>query len=135
YPCRERGGVIWAYMGPRITPPPLPDLEPNMLPEGQYWVPAVERDCNWLQALEGDVDTSHAGFLHSGSVRPQALKPGSWRYYMAMDKAPQFSAVDTPGGAMYTAWRDAEPGYAYHRLAQFLLPAIVMTPNGILGRA
>src|SRR5438105_1749767 len=32
YPCQERGGVIWTYMGPRSAPPPLPDLEPNMLP-------------------------------------------------------------------------------------------------------
>ena len=31
YPCVERNGVVWAYMGPRPTPPPLPDLEPNML--------------------------------------------------------------------------------------------------------
>ena len=34
YPCVERGGLIWAYLGPRATPPPLPDLEPNMLAEG-----------------------------------------------------------------------------------------------------
>src|SRR5437762_689955 len=33
YPCRERGGIVWAYMGPRSDPPPLPDLEPNMLPD------------------------------------------------------------------------------------------------------
>src|SRR3989442_423104 len=25
YPCAERGGLIWAYMGPRSTPPPMPD--------------------------------------------------------------------------------------------------------------
>src|ERR687886_825266 len=31
YPTRERGGIIWAYMGPRSEPPPLPDLEANML--------------------------------------------------------------------------------------------------------
>ncbi len=35
YPCTERNGVVWAYMGPRETPPPLPDLEGNMLPEGE----------------------------------------------------------------------------------------------------
>jgi phthalate 4,5-dioxygenase len=35
YPTHERGGIIWAYMGPRETPPPLPDLEANMLDDGQ----------------------------------------------------------------------------------------------------
>src|SRR5579872_5564403 len=27
YPCTERGGIVWAYLGPRTTPPPMPDLE------------------------------------------------------------------------------------------------------------
>src|SRR5260370_3381938 len=35
YPCTERNGIIWTYMGPRETPPPLPDLEPNLLPSEQ----------------------------------------------------------------------------------------------------
>src|SRR6202049_1321808 len=30
YPCRERGGIVWTYMGPRADPPPLPDLEPKI---------------------------------------------------------------------------------------------------------
>src|SRR5499427_325569 len=25
YPCVERGGLVWAYLGPREVPPPLPD--------------------------------------------------------------------------------------------------------------
>src|SRR5438093_13335172 len=33
YPCVERGGIIWTYMGARETPPPLPDLEANVAPE------------------------------------------------------------------------------------------------------
>src|SRR5262249_8819769 len=62
YPTRERGGVIWAYMGPRANPPELPDLEPNNL-EARSMAIAVQRDCNYLQALEGDIDTSHFSFL------------------------------------------------------------------------
>src|SRR5215470_15505486 len=31
YPTRERNGIIWAYLGPRSDPPPLPDFEANML--------------------------------------------------------------------------------------------------------
>ena len=29
YPCVERNGIIWTYMGAAPTPPPLPDLEPT----------------------------------------------------------------------------------------------------------
>ena len=36
YPTRERGGIVWVYMGPREADlPPLPDLEGNMLDEAQ----------------------------------------------------------------------------------------------------
>src|ERR1700687_1935521 len=57
YPARERGGIVWAYLGPRADPPPLPDLEPNMLADDQVVVTAIQRECNWLQGLEGDVAT------------------------------------------------------------------------------
>src|SRR5581483_11614540 len=53
YPCIERGGVVWAYMGARATPPPLSDIEANMLPEGEGAVSVTLRECSWLQALEG----------------------------------------------------------------------------------
>src|SRR5215472_6690368 len=68
YPCAERNGIVWTYLGPRPVPPPLPDIEPNMLPDGQCAVMKVLRECNWFQALEGDIDTSHLGFLHLGAV-------------------------------------------------------------------
>jgi phenylpropionate dioxygenase-like ring-hydroxylating dioxygenase large terminal subunit len=134
YPCRERNGMIWAYLGPRDTPPPLPDLEPNMLPESRYWVYALQRECNWLQAVEGDFDTSHASFLHSGSVQVRETTPGTYGYYMARNRAPKYLVVDTPAGVMYTGYRDAEPGFTYHRIAQFLLPSCSMTPTNVMGK-
>src|SRR5205807_6938955 len=53
YPTQERNGVVWAYMGPREAPPPLPMLEPNLVPECR--VHNSLRYCNWMQALEGDI--------------------------------------------------------------------------------
>jgi phenylpropionate dioxygenase-like ring-hydroxylating dioxygenase large terminal subunit len=133
YPCRERGGVVWTYMGPRKDPPPLPDLEPNMLPEGEGGVQAVMRDCNWLQGLEGDIDTSHLGFLHLGAVEPEATRAGTFAYYTVKNRAPRYKVVDTPGGAMYGAYRPADQGRDYWRVAQFLFPFYVMIPTGVLG--
>src|SRR6476469_6472473 len=49
YPCIERNGVIWTYMGPRSTPPPLPDFEWNMDPECKPFLWMNYRECNWLQ--------------------------------------------------------------------------------------
>jgi phenylpropionate dioxygenase-like ring-hydroxylating dioxygenase large terminal subunit len=120
YPCRERGGIVWTYMGPRAEPPPLPDLEPNMLPTDQLVVTAIQRECNWLQGLEGDLDTSHLAFLHLGAVDPERTTPGTFAHYTVKDRAPRYSVVDTEYGAMYGAYRPADAGRLYWRLAQFL---------------
>ena len=76
YKTHERGGMIWVYMGTREVPPPPPDLEANMLAEGESSIGAFFSECNWLQSLEGDYDTVHLGFLHQGSIRPR-MSPGT----------------------------------------------------------
>jgi phthalate 4,5-dioxygenase oxygenase subunit len=133
YPCQERGGLVWTYLGPRAEPPPLPDLEPNMLPLDQVVVTAIQRDCNWLQGLEGDIDTSHLGFLHLGAVDPENTRPGTFQHYTVKDRAPRYSVVDTEYGAMYGAYRPADAGRLYWRIAQFLFPFYAMIPTGVLG--
>jgi phenylpropionate dioxygenase-like ring-hydroxylating dioxygenase large terminal subunit len=133
YPCVERNDIVWAYMGPRQTPPPLPDIEPNLLPRGDYTVQKVLRECNWFQALEGDVDTSHLGFLHLGAVKPDATTPGSFDYYTVADRAPRYAVVDTDFGTSYGAYRPAEADTYYWRIAHFLFPFFTMIPTGVLG--
>lgn len=134
YPCQERGGIVWAYLGPRETPPPLPDLEANQLAEDETQVIAISRDCNWLQGLEGDIDTAHIGFLHFGSEDAGDAPPGTFRYYTLKDRAPKYAVLDTEYGSMYGAYRPAGPGQYYWRIAQFLFPFWTMTPTGLLGK-
>ena len=133
YPCRERGGVVWAYLGPREVPPPLPDLEANRLPEGRWQVSAILRECSWLQGLEGDIDTAHLGFLHFGSERAEDQEPGTFRHYVLQDRAPRYALLDTEYGSMYGAYRAAGPGRRYWRIAHFLFPFYTMPPSGLLG--
>jgi len=133
YPCVERNEIIWTYMGPRQTPPPLPDIEPNMLPAGEYQVQKVLRECNWFQGLEGDIDTSHLGFLHLGAVKAEQTKPGTFDYYNVTDRAPKYEVVDTEFGTSYGAYRPAEADTYYWRIAHFLFPFFTMIPTGILG--
>jgi phenylpropionate dioxygenase-like ring-hydroxylating dioxygenase large terminal subunit len=133
YPTRERGGIVWAYLGPRSTPPPLPSLEGNMLPDGEWQVTAMQRECNWFQGLEGDIDTSHFSFLHAGAMDVSTQQPGTFSYYMLADRAPRYSVVDTDFGTMYGAYRDTEDGRRYWRVANFLFPFWTMPPQGMLG--
>jgi phthalate 4,5-dioxygenase len=73
YPCVERGGVVWTYMGPPEKKPEFPDLEWTMVPESHRFVTRHIQESNWLQAFEGGFDTSHLTFLHGGTVKPTRL--------------------------------------------------------------
>jgi phenylpropionate dioxygenase-like ring-hydroxylating dioxygenase large terminal subunit len=50
YPCEERNGMIWTYMGPRTTPPPLPELEANLQPEPESTIRKRVQESNYMQA-------------------------------------------------------------------------------------
>ncbi|MGH2364586.1 MAG: Rieske 2Fe-2S domain-containing protein [Chloroflexota bacterium] len=132
YPCRERGGIIWAYLGPRAVPPPLPDIEANMLPEGEWSVQFTQQECNWLQILEGDIDTCHFGFLHRGAVNPDQMPPWTspGERYVLRDRSPHYKVMDIDGGTIYGAYVRAEPGYVNWRIAMFLLPFYSRPPGG-----
>jgi nitrite reductase/ring-hydroxylating ferredoxin subunit len=131
YPCQERNGIIWTYMGPREVPPPLPELETNMGENAR--ASKTFRECNWMQALEGDIDTSHLGFLHLGSVRPETAAPGSFDYYGTRDRHPKYDVHETEFGTTYGAYRPAEEDTYYWRIANFLFPFYTMIPTGTLG--
>jgi phthalate 4,5-dioxygenase oxygenase subunit len=133
YPCQERGGIVWAYMGPRATPPPLPDLEANMLPEDGWSVIAIQRECNWFQAMEGDIDSSHFGFLHGGAVDAETQEPGTFSYYVLKDRAPRYSVVDLEAGAVCATYRPAGPGEQYLRVGHFLFPFWTLPGQSVLG--
>jgi len=120
-------------MGPRERLPELPDLEANCQPDGEWSVSVIQRECNWLQGLEGEIDTSHVGFLHGGQRRLEDQTPGTFAYYTYKDRAPRYSVVDTDSGVMYGAYREAEPDTYYCRIAQFLYPMYAMPPSGVLG--
>src|SRR5687768_16941711 len=108
YPCQERSGIVWTYMGARQTPPSLPELEANMLPDAECAVGKTLRECNWFQALEGDIDTGHAGFLHYGKADPDAMPRGTFDYYAIATRDPKFTVHDTEFGTSYGAYRPAE---------------------------
>jgi phenylpropionate dioxygenase-like ring-hydroxylating dioxygenase large terminal subunit len=133
YPCRERSGIVWTYMGSLETPPPLPELEANMLPDGEFAIGKTLRYCNWFQALEGDIDTGHAGFLHYGKADAELLPKGTFDYYAVRDRDPKFVVEVTEFGTSYGAYRPAEKGEYYWRIAHFLFPFYTMIPTGFLG--
>ena len=133
YPCHERNDIIWAYMGPRETPPPLPDIEANLLCEGPHQISVLYRPCNWMQGWEGEMDTVHAAFLHAGAARVEDQAPGSFNYYHYRIREAKFNTVDTEYGVANGAYRPAEDDSYYWRITQILFPFYNMIPTGTFG--
>ena len=133
YPCAGAQRRHLDLHGPRAELPPLPDLEANMRPDREYSISTVLRECNWMQGLEGDIDTSHLGFLHLGSADPKALVPGTTDYYTVNVRHPRYNVLETGNGVMYAAYRPAEEDSYYWRFAQYLMPFYTMIPTGTLG--
>jgi len=130
YQTAERNGLLWVYMGARKQAPQLPEIEATLLPESDVSISFVQRECNWLQALEGDIDTSHFGFLHAGSVEPEDVPEDSLFRHTVANRAPDYHVAETKTGTMYAAYRAAAPGKTYWRFANFMMPFWTQTPQG-----
>jgi phenylpropionate dioxygenase-like ring-hydroxylating dioxygenase large terminal subunit len=131
YPAEERGGVVWAYLGTRSSPPPLPDLEWMVVPAANRVMSKTLRECNWVQALEGDIDTAHLYFLHSrldvdSTTAFRAADSGVYHE----DRHPRLHLVRTDYGMMYGAQRDEPDGRYYWRITQFMMPFHTLFPPG-----
>jgi hypothetical protein len=91
YPLVQRGPVLWTYMGPPDKQPPLPEWEFATVPADQTFVSKRLQECNWLQAMEGGIDSSHVSFLHRGDLGSDPLFKGAkGNQYNLSDMQPYF---------------------------------------------
>jgi phthalate 4,5-dioxygenase oxygenase subunit len=130
----EQGGLVFVYFGSRETPPPLPEIEAIMGTADDRNIALTQRNCNYLQALEGDIDTSHLGFLHAGCVDYTRMDPGDAARYTVENKAPEIGVAEMPFGTMYAASRAAMAGIDHHRFASYIFPFWVTYPSDTLER-
>jgi hypothetical protein len=129
YPCIERGGIIWTYMGPTELKPPPPALEWVLVPSEQRFVSKRLQQCNYLQAMEGGIDSSHVTFLHSGALKSDPLfRNTKGNEYNEGDLMPYFEVVDFDGGLLIGARRNAEADNYYWRITPWLMPWYTLIP-------
>src|SRR6266508_5567429 len=124
YPARDRGGLIWAYLGPQEKQPPFPEFEWLDLPEANRYVSKFTVNCNYFQAVEGDFDPSHASFLHStldGNRTNKAVMVFQRNTFF--DKMPQYVEIeDTPYGVMTLSRSLTEDGQQFVGATHFMFP-------------
>ena len=129
YPMIERGGVLWIYMGPAECRPPPPEWEFATVPSGQRFVSKRIQECNWMQALEGGIDSSHVSFLHRGALQSDPLfKGAAGNKYNLQDLRPAFDVVPSEGGLFIGARREAEDDRYYWRITPWVMPSFTMVP-------
>ncbi len=129
YPLVKVGDLLWTHMGDPAKRPDLPEYEFSQVPSEQTFTSKRWQECNWLQALEGGIDSSHVSFLHSGALNTDPLFKGSkGNQYNLGDLKPFFEVADVDGGLLVGARRNAEDGQYYWRITPFVLPAFTMVP-------
>jgi phenylpropionate dioxygenase-like ring-hydroxylating dioxygenase large terminal subunit len=115
YPTVEKGGVVWCYMGTKEQQPEHPDFEWTRAPKTHRYVSKTFENCNWLQGVEGGLDTSHSSFAHYNKLGDRA----NLRQH---DRAPQLEVERTDYGYYYVSTRNVDTG-KYYRVYHYVMPA------------
>ena len=128
YPVLEMGGIAWAYMGPKDKQPAPPKFGFTQVPETHRAATKVVQESNWLQALEGGIDTAHFPILH-GAIKKNPREPG-----IAVDSpailggAPKLEVDITDYGYRYFGVRDVGEDIRYIRGYHFIMPFTQLRP-------
>jgi phthalate 4,5-dioxygenase len=123
YPIHESNGVIYAYLGPRDKMPLFPNYEWTQVPLEYTYVTKCLLECNYLQGLEGECDSSHLSFLH----RTFSNERSQWLY--KSDTAPAYETEDTDFGVRLIATRNTDNQH-YVRFSAFVMPVYGCVPAG-----
>ena len=121
YPCKEVAGIVFTYMGPRDKMPLFPEYEWATLDQDKTHVVKSFLDCNYLQGLEGDFDSSHTTFLHCNNLKDFSR--------LNRDGAPELDAEETTYGMRAISIRKLAGDKNYVRISPFILPAFAIVPG------
>ena len=129
YPCIERGGIVWAYMGPSGDTPEPPALEWCTLPDSHIFVSRRLQQCNYLQAMEGGIDTAHVSYVHRYQVDIDPMHQGVKALdYIKADGNVIFDIEQNPFGLTLYGRRNGEADSYYWRITQWIFPWFTLIP-------
>lgn len=132
YPVHESGGLVWAYLGPPETITPFRDFGTESLSADDIYVTKQHTTSNWVQVIEGNLDSAHISHLHQFEAVEDipddgADQPGyppnalSWKFWRH-DRAPRIEMTDTWYGFRYAAIRTTPKGHTHVRISAFIPP-------------
>lgn len=116
YPTYEAAGIVWTYMGDVKLAPPVPDQEWMRAPETNRRVSKTGEHANFLQCVEGGIDTAHSSFAHNNDLEnPKLLRN--------LDRHPKLDVEFTDWGFRYASLRNVGNDTTYLRIYQYFMPA------------
>jgi phthalate 4,5-dioxygenase oxygenase subunit len=125
YPAMERGGLIWAFMGPIDLMPEFPAIEAFLVPDDHRSITKMVTRGNYAQLQEGDIDSSHVSFLHS-RFDGKPIPGGRVDAAVFEDRMPRWFTQETDYGLMLSAQRNASESEFHWRVNQYLMPYAVL---------
>lgn len=140
YPCEERNGVIFAFLG-KGKPPSFPAFDCFTAPSQQTFAFKGFWDCNWLQALEVGIDPVHPSFLHrflsdesTDAAYGRQFRSASAHSEMPLTQIlreysrPTIEIEDTDYGFRLVTTRDLSDSTTHYRITNLVFPEAIVIP-------
>jgi phenylpropionate dioxygenase-like ring-hydroxylating dioxygenase large terminal subunit len=134
YPVKDAGGLVWAYLGPKDKVPEFPHYPFMDQPDERRINVMAIVNCNFVQIIEGLVDSSHLTILHAGGLAATNGVESDFAKkttHMQFDASPDIEADETDFGFHYAALRTVG-NKRMARIASFIAPCFLCNANGDL---
>jgi phenylpropionate dioxygenase-like ring-hydroxylating dioxygenase large terminal subunit len=129
YPTAELGGIVWAFLGPPDRRPAAPAFAWMRIPATHRQVSKVIQETNWVQGLEGGIDTSHAPILHR-LLTMETTRPGFKPDNPFVRGKPPTLALDvTDYGYQYAGIRTLDEARIHVRTYHYIMPFHQIRPS------
>jgi phenylpropionate dioxygenase-like ring-hydroxylating dioxygenase large terminal subunit len=133
FPVREAGGIAWVWLGGPEAPA-FPDLPFSAEHGVNTRLTFSLVPCNWLQGLEGGLDSVHGPILHQTWIRDiirrqsESMDVEGARSTFAAP--PRYETEGTPYGMRTASLRPAGEGRTYVRVTHYFFPLVIVVPTG-----
>jgi phthalate 4,5-dioxygenase len=138
YPVRDAGGFIWTYLGPPELEPAFPAFDWTSYPRNAIALLKFVQHTNYLQAVEGSIDTIHTRILHKGMLGtiPGLANEEATRNQLTSDATPRLETADTSYGFRYVAIQQPNEGaeaFKVVKMTRYVFPLTTVTSKPLAG--
>jgi phenylpropionate dioxygenase-like ring-hydroxylating dioxygenase large terminal subunit len=133
FPVHETGGIAWVWLG-AAAEPAFPDLPFDAEHGVNTNMTVSVLPCNWLQGLEGGLDSAHGPILHQSWIREVSKEMSasidSGGVQLTFAAVPRYETEVTPYGMRAASLRTVGDGQTYTRLSHYFFPLVIVVPTG-----